>query len=159
MSTFAVTEITHDGWQPYAPSVKQPWNLSRVVHLHRRAGFAATWTEIQRDLRDGPDASVSRILNGTSRADGLRQDFDVIATSLATAAEAASQGSRLPAWWVFRMLFSPDPLGERLTLMWHNHFATSNLKIDNLVSMHRQNEIFREYARAPFGDLLRRAVK
>jgi uncharacterized protein (DUF1800 family) len=159
MSTFAVTEIAHDGWQPYVPSVKQPWNLSRVVHLHRRAGFAATWTEIQRDLRDGPDASVSRILNGTSRADGLRQDFDVIATSLATAAEAASQGSRLPAWWVFRMLFSPDPLGERLTLMWHNHFATSNLKIENLVLMRRQNEIFREYARAPFGDLLRRVVK
>ena len=24
------------------------------------------------------------------------------------------------------MLFAPDPLGERLTLMWHNHFATSN---------------------------------
>ena len=28
---------------------------------------------------------------------------------------------------------SPDPLGERLTLMWHNHFATSNLKVHDLV--------------------------
>ena len=66
---------------------------------------------------------------------------------------------RLKAWWVFRMLFSPDPLGERLTLMWHNHFATSNLKVNDLAAMRRQNDIFREFARAPFGDLLRHAIK
>ena len=57
------------------------------------------------------------------------------------------------------MLFSPDPLGERLTLMWHNHFATSNLKVSDLGAMRRQNDIFREFARAPFGELLRRAIK
>jgi hypothetical protein len=30
-------------WAPYAPGGAEPWNLRRVVHLHRRAGFAATW--------------------------------------------------------------------------------------------------------------------
>ena len=44
-----------------------PWDLRRVVHLHRRAGFAATWAEIQRDLKDGPEASIERVLTGTSR--------------------------------------------------------------------------------------------
>ena len=33
------------------------------------------------------------------------------------------------AWWLFRMLQSPFPLEERLTLFWHNHFATSNAKV------------------------------
>ena len=33
------------------PDEKAPWNLRRVVHLHRRAGFAATWDELQRDLK------------------------------------------------------------------------------------------------------------
>ena len=28
------------------------------------------------------------------------------------------------------MLGSPDPLGERLTLMWHDHFATAQSKVD-----------------------------
>src|SRR5258708_3833027 len=49
---------------------------------------------------------------------------------------------------------SPDPLGERLTLLWHNHFATSNSKINYPHTMRRQNEIFRKYCRSPFGELL-----
>ncbi len=52
------------------------------------------------------------------------------------------------------MLFGPDPLTERLTLMWHNHFATSNLKVSNLAFMRRQNELFRKLGRGPFGELL-----
>ena len=43
---------------------RMPWDLRRVVHLHRRAGFAATWDELQRDLKDGPEASIDRLLEG-----------------------------------------------------------------------------------------------
>ena len=67
--------------------------------------------------------------------------------------------NRLKAWWVYRMLFGPDPLGERLVLMWHNHFATSVEKVNDLGWMRRQNETFRRHARAPFGELLRAAVR
>src|SRR5262249_44222442 len=59
----------------------------------------------------------------------------------------------------FGMLFGPDPLTERLTLMWHNHFATSNLKVDNLSLMRRQNELFRKLGRAPFRELLSALVR
>ena len=65
----------------------------------------------------------------------------------------------LQAWWFYRMLFSPDPLTERLTLMWHNHFATSNRKVQDLVYMGEQNELFRKHAQAPFGELLTAVVK
>ena len=51
-------------WAPYAPDGKAPWNLRRVVHLHRRAGFGVTWGDIQRDLKDGPEASLDHILTG-----------------------------------------------------------------------------------------------
>ena len=47
-------------WAPYVPDEAMPWDLRRVVHLHRRAGFAATWDEIWRDLNDGPEASINR---------------------------------------------------------------------------------------------------
>jgi hypothetical protein len=30
-------------WAAYAPDDKQPWDLRRVIHLHRRAAFAGTW--------------------------------------------------------------------------------------------------------------------
>src|SRR5207302_11045005 len=36
-----------------------------------------------------------------------------------------------------------------------NHFATSNLKVDDLKLMKRQNDNLRTLAMAPFGDLLR----
>jgi uncharacterized protein (DUF1800 family) len=146
-------------WACYEPTAEAPWDLRRVVHLHRRAGFAATWDELQRDLKDGPEASIDRVLNGKSRARGVPGEFESIATLLADAAVAANDPARLKAWWIYRMLFGPDPLAERLTLLWHNHFATSNLKVDDLAAMRRQNDLFRHHARAPFGTLLEAAVR
>jgi uncharacterized protein (DUF1800 family) len=66
---------------------------------------------------------------------------------------------RSKAWWIYRMYFSPDPLGERLTLLWHNHFATSNVKVNDLAAMRRQNQLFRELGRGPFGKLLNAVVR
>jgi uncharacterized protein (DUF1800 family) len=146
-------------WAPYVPGKDAPWNLRRVVHLHRRAGFAATWAEIQRDLKDGPKASIDRVLTGKTATQGVPEDFDKTADLLGESAAAARDAPRLKAWWVFRMLFGPDPLTERLALMWHNHFATSNLKVENLAFMRQQNELFRKHARAPFGELLNAAVR
>ncbi len=138
-------------WAPYEPSEEAPWDRRRVVHLHRRAGFAATWGEVRRDLKDGPKASIGRLLAGTARADGVPKDFAGVAALLAG---NAGDPERLKAWWVYRMLFGPDPLTERLVLMWHNHFATSIAKVNDAGAMRRQNEIFRAHARAPFGQLL-----
>ncbi len=148
-----------DRWTPYMPDAKAPWNLHRVVHLHRRAGFAATWSEIQRDLKDGPKASIDRVLSGKAATEGVPGNFAETADLLGSAAASTRDAGRLKAWWVFRMMFGRDPLTERLALMWHNHFATSNLKVEDLPAMHQQNQHFREFARAPFGKLLNVAVR
>jgi uncharacterized protein (DUF1800 family) len=148
-----------DPWAAYVPSEEVPWNLRRVVHLHRRAGFAATWSEIQRDLKDGPQASIERLLTGKARSQNVPPDFEHISTLLADAAVSAGDAARLKAWWVYRMLFGNDPLGERLTLMWHNHFATSNAKVDDLAAMRRQNDLFRSLGKKPFAELLTAVVR
>src|SRR5262245_3494088 len=140
-------------WVPYAPDGQAPWDLRRVVHLHRRAGFAATWAELQRDLKDGQDKSIDRLLRGQARLT-VPDNFDTVAGRLAGAGEPAG----LKAWWLYRMYWGPDPLGERLTLVWHNHFATSNHKVNDLAAMRRQNEIFRKHGRGSFGDLLKVVV-
>lgn len=143
-----------DPWAPYEPDRTAPWGWRRVAHLHRRAGFAATWDELERDMGDGHEASITRMLEGKSRTRGVPQDFAEIASRLVDEALAAPVSYRLRGWWIFRMLSGPDPLAERLTLMWHNHFATSNLKVNDFVLMYRQNETFRRLCRAPFGKLL-----
>src|SRR5262249_54510383 len=132
-----------DCWAPYVPAKEMPWDLRRVVHLHRRAGFAATWGELQRDLKDGPKASIDRLLAGKARTEALPKDFEAAAALLAERAIADGGATRLKAWWLYRMLFGPDPLTERLALLWHNHFAASNEKVRNLGKMHHQNELFR----------------
>lgn len=142
-------------WSPYRPSPSMPWNLARAWTLRRRAGFAATWSELERDLKDGPDAAIDRVLSGQCRTAGVPPDFAVTADLLGKAAAATSDADRLQAWWLYRMLFTPDPLTERLTLLWHDHFATSQLKVEDLEAMHDQNETIRRHARGPFGDLLR----
>jgi uncharacterized protein (DUF1800 family) len=143
-------------WSAYEPGADAPWDLRRVVHLHRRAGFAATWSEIQRDLKDGPAKSIDRLLKGTSRSQGTPEDFASFSEILA---DNADEPGRLKAWWMYRMLFGPDPLTERLTLMWHNHFATSLEKVRSARTMRKQNETFRQHARAPFAKLLDAALR
>lgn len=146
---------------PYTPTAAQPWDLRRVVHLHRRAGFAATWDEIQRDLSDGPEAAIERIVRPAATNVGAQAEstsFEDLSRVICDAAVESGNINRLKAWWLYRMLFSPDPLGERLTLMWHNHFATSNAKVGDAGLMRRQNDIFRQRARSPFGELLNDAL-
>jgi uncharacterized protein (DUF1800 family) len=145
-------------WVPYAPDDRTPWNLQRVVHLHRRAGFAATWQELQRDLKDGPAASVERFLAGqvSSR---VPADFGATADLLTASAVAAGEITRLKAAWFYRILFGPDPLGEKLTLLWHDHFATGYAKVQDVALMGRQNATLRAGARARFADLLNAAVR
>ena len=149
-----------DAWAPYARLRLLPWDRARVVHLHRRAGFAATWAEIERDLRDGPEASVTRVAERKSAARRQRR-------KISRASRGAGRVGRLDVdrptgsrrGGSSACCFRPIRWASGSTFMWHNHFATSNLKVNDLVAMRRQNEIFREYARAPFGELLRHAIK
>jgi hypothetical protein len=154
-------------WEPYAPGDAAPWDLRRVAHLHRRAGFAATWGELQRDLKDGPEKSIGRLLKGEGR-EGVPDNFRATAEALARRADHTGPGdglegragdpAALKAWWIYRMYHSPDPLTERVALVWHNHFATSNDKLGDAFAMRRQNELFRKLGRGPFGELLRAVV-
>ena len=148
-----------DPWAPYVPDEGMPWNLRHVVHLHRRAGFAATWDELERDLKDGPEPSITGFWRGTPDPTAIPADFAAFADRLADRALAAPEPNRLKGWWVYRMLCGPDPLTERLTLMWHSHFATSNLKVNDLALMRRQNDTLRSLCRAPFGKLLHAMIR
>jgi uncharacterized protein (DUF1800 family) len=150
------TDMKH--WQPYKSSEQSPWNLPRVWMLHRRAGFGANWGQLQRDLKDGHQKSVARILAGESR-DAVDDDFESTAKFLLKKAVQSRQISRLSAWWILRMYLGPDPFAERQTLMWHNHFATSNRTIQNPFRMYRQNQIFREQGTGKFSNLLDKAIK
>ena len=151
MTSHPTRSSASDPWATYVPDAMP--GLRRVVHLHRRAASPPPGTR-SRDLKDGPGASIDRLLEGKPRSCGVPGGFAAFADRLADLALAAPDAIRLKGWWVHCMLFGPDPLAERLTLMWHDHFATSNLKVNDLALMRRQNETLRSLGRGPFGRLL-----
>jgi uncharacterized protein (DUF1800 family) len=64
------------------------------------------------------------------------------------------QMGEVQKWWLTRMIETSRPLEEKLTLLWHGHFATSFRVIEDSYHMFRQNEFFRQNAAGNFGDLL-----
>jgi hypothetical protein len=92
------TARSSDPWAPYVPCDEASWDLRRVVHLHRRAGFAATWGEIRRDLKDGPRPSLDRVLAGKAATDGVPADFEKTADLLGRSAVSSNHPAQLKAW-------------------------------------------------------------
>ena len=125
-----------------------PWDLAKVAHLHRRAGFGATWAELQRDLKTGPAASMDRLLNPPSPSPLERDTLNGLRDGVRNSAD--SRLERLKAYWLYRIVYGSDPLREKLTLFWHGLFATSNRKVQNVDRMLEQHELFRRLALGDF---------
>ena len=83
-------------------------------------------------------------------ARGARGTLEAMAGQLAPSADLA----RIQAIWLYRMIFTPHPLRERMTLFWHNHFATSDAKVQNPLLMQRQNDLLRSQALGDFRALV-----
>src|SRR5579863_4036091 len=57
-------------------------------------------------------------------------------------------------WFLDRMVRTTTPLIERMTLIWHSWFATSNQGVASQQLMLNQNQLFRTNALGSFSDLL-----
>jgi hypothetical protein len=159
MRTASINSIQNDparAWAPFEPSRDRPWDLACVAHLHRRAAFAAPWSVLKRDESDGPAKSIERLLSGEATtgdgapAAGFETSFDGMVALLAPSADL----TQIQAEWLYRMIFTAHPLRERMTLFWHNHFATSNVKVQSPLLMYRQNSLLRNGALGDFKALL-----
>ena len=60
----------------------------------------------------------------------------------------------LRSWWLTEMCATDSPLTERMTLFWHDHFATGVQKVRDARLMYQQNALFRREALGNFGTLL-----
>ncbi|MEW4567650.1 DUF1800 domain-containing protein [Tautonia sp. JC769] len=144
-------------WAPFQASESDPWDLDRVAHLHRRAGFSPSWQVLQRDLADGPGPSIDRLLRGETEAlDGTpAASFEGLMDAMARGPGASAGAAGLQAAWLYRMIHTPFPLRERLTLFWHDHFATSIEKVNDPALMRQQNDLLRRHALGSFSEMLR----
>ncbi|MCK4294272.1 MAG: DUF1800 domain-containing protein [Planctomycetes bacterium] len=146
----AVAEKLSDprwAWAAYQPDASRPWNLARAAHLHRRAAFGATWGRLQQTLSDGPQPAVGKLLRPKADTAAFNRKYDEYETS-AAAVDA------LRAWWLRRIIQTPHPLMEKMTLFWHSHFATNAAKVKNARLMQRNIQLLRSQALKSFRSML-----
>jgi hypothetical protein len=61
---------------------------------------------------------------------------------------------QLRSWWIERMIRSPRPLEEKMTLFWHGHFTSGYQDVRNAYHMALQNELLRKHATGNFESLV-----
>ncbi len=124
------------------------------AHLLRRFGLGASEAELDYYLKDGLSGAYDKLLN-----------YENVDENFSFPLEAMQNGNgqvNMPAvqlWWVLRLLITRRPLQEKMTLFWHDHFATSAAKVLGPPLMHGQNELLRQHATGKFYTLLMEASK
>lgn len=142
---------------------------SAVAHLVRRAAFGAPPEEIDELAALGYEGAVDALLRGLDAEDGgadavTPPEFrtaEIVAARRGSAEEraeanrlAAAERRALPVWWVGRMAAAEHPLREKLTFLWHDHFATSLAKVTLAELLHRQWATLYELGAGPFDELV-----
>ena len=162
--------------QPYAG----PWNRRLAAHLLRRAGFGGAPADVDRiaamSARDAVDSFINFGNTGSLTARPALQDPPVPPRGLyrglmtGMAADSGTVDARkafqmqnnrarrenliaMQQWWLGRMITSPAPLQEKMTLFWHGHFTSSPEKQTTAQELLMQNQLFREYALGNVRDL------
>ena len=129
---------------------------TRVAHLLRRAGFAATPGELDRYAAMGPTDATKTILNYQSVSNAkLESDLPAIDV---TGARGGASIAAIQGWWLQRMAETARPLEEKMTLFWHG-LLTSGLDKAGPAQMFTQNQLYRKMALANFDDLLKAVSK
>jgi uncharacterized protein (DUF1800 family) len=137
-------------WRPWEPGPREPWDLKWAGHLYRRAAFGASLAELRQAVRRGLPATLDLLLGGAPSAAGL----EPFLTRQGAQVARRNNPAELRGWWLYCMLHGGHPLREKLTLFWHNHFATSIAKVGRTTLMFNQNRLLREHALGKFGPFL-----
>jgi uncharacterized protein (DUF1800 family) len=131
---------------------------SQVAHLLRRAGFGATESELDQYAALGYAGALDWLLRPDQVDDSAaEQILAPLAPSTDPAAKPKIEDAKF--WWLNRMLYTQRPLQEKLTLFWHNHFATANSKVNNTVLMLQQMQLFRTHGMGNFETLLQQVTR
>jgi Protein of unknown function (DUF1800) len=91
-----------------------PWTEDHVRRLYWRAGFGATPAEAARWAQAGQKATIRHLMKGPKGLVGPSP----------MKLDPTNVWSHGHLWWLDRMVRTQRPLEEKLTLFWHDHFAT-----------------------------------
>ncbi|HZE90386.1 MAG TPA: DUF1800 domain-containing protein [Rhizobacter sp.] len=147
-----------------------PQHLSEgdAWHLLTRTGFTPSPAEVKPWVGMSASDAVDKLLRDAKAArtihpppafttEPIRPPYNRLSSDedrKAARQQARQDAIELGAWWLQEMRDSPTPLAERMTLFWHNHFATSMQKVQQPQGMFIQQQLLRQQALGSFRELL-----
>jgi uncharacterized protein (DUF1800 family) len=165
---------------PPLEKITMAQGLPQMQHLLRRAGFGASADDLRAVENMSPLSATAYLLNFEQIPDDIDQKIgDSAYAGVTTRGGAFAPNTNIEdarQRWLFRMVHSRRPVQEKMTLFWHNHFATAfsklngsvgtvlatkmmALKAGELPGPQGQIEMFRQRGLGKFRDLLVEVAK
>ena len=156
--------LTTTGLSPFSGE----WTVQHASHLLRRTCFGPTQQEIRQAVGDGLTITVQKLfetydypdppINHSSNID----PFVPIGSTWIDAPYVQGQNLRgyrtqsLYAWTVKTLMDGGMHIREKMTLFWHNHFATEILVVNDPKFQYRYLQLLRENATGNFRELTKK---
>lgn len=126
----------------------------KCAHLLRRFGLGASEAELSYYLKDGLNGAIDKLLEYDNADEGFNVDIEKMANQ-----NGQIQAQAVGVWWTLRLIATRRPLQEKMTVFWHDHFATSASKVQGGPLVHQQNELLRINATGSFRTMLQEVSK
>ncbi len=120
--------------------------VQKIAHVLRRFGLGASESEIIFYSKLGLKGTIDALLD-FSRDEGYTLESKDQAPKNFNIKIAQNT-------WMTRLLITQTPLREKLTLFWHDHFATSAQKVDSASAMVQHIDTIRTFCMSKFEELL-----
>jgi uncharacterized protein (DUF1800 family) len=108
-----------------------------IEHLLRRIGFGAGPGDVEQYAALGYATALDRLINYESIFDDVDDQIGkpgYVALTVTGRLSPESNILHARQRWLFRMVHTQRPLQEKMTLFWHNHFATAYSKVSGNTS-------------------------
>ena len=127
-------------------------DIALMAHLMRRAGFGASYEELEAWAAKGYEATVEELLDPD--AHGIPPVDELLMSRFHPDIELPSLPQVGGSTFMYHLITTQRPLEEKMALFWHMVFATGNSKVDNPPEVVRQLAMFRKRGLGNYRELL-----
>lgn len=159
-------------WAPSLQPFSGQWNESAIRHLLRRTQFGVKLSDLKSLKEQGLTASLDILLNdqdpqplppvkeytpsNAATPDSLILSGQTWVNDPTTDGTVNSlRRASFKKWWIGQMLNQQISLREKMTLFWHNHFATESVDIGNAQYLFKHHSFLRKNALGNFKSLVK----